>query len=175
MSAKDTLMRYATPLTTWLFMISLVSGVALFFGIGSQYFREMHEVLSMFLIVPFGLHVWRNWRTLVNYFRRSAMWISTVVCLVAAGAFAYEGAGASADGNPRMAAFSALNNASVTALAALARTDEATVMARLKAIGVEVKSVEDTVAGLAKASGRDSFDLLGAALTSASAAAQPAP
>lgn len=175
MSAKDVLMRYATPLTTWLFLISLVSGVALFFGVGNQYFREMHEILSMFLIVPFGLHVWRNWRTLIGYFRRSAMWVSTVVCLIAAGAFAYEGAGASSGGNPRMAAFGALNNASMTALAALARTDEATITERLKAIGVEVKSAEDTVAGLAKASGHDSFDLLNAALTSASVAAQPAP
>lgn len=175
MSFKDVLMRYATPLTTWLFLISLVSGVALFLGVGNQYFREMHEIMSLFLIVPFGLHVWRNWRTLVNYFGRSAMWISTVVCLVAAGAFAYEGAGASSGSNPRMAAFGALNNASVTALAALARTDEATVTERLKAIGIEVKSAEDTVASLAKASGRDSFDLLGAALTSASTAGQPAP
>lgn len=175
MPFKDLLMRYATPLTTWLFLISLVSGVALFLGVGNQYFREMHEIMSLFLIVPFGLHVWRNWRTLTSYFRRSAMWISTVVCLVAAGAFAYEGAGASSGGNPRMAAFGALNNASVTALAALARTDEATVMERLKAFGVEVTSTEDTVADLAKASGRDSFDLLGAALTSASAAGQPAP
>ncbi|WP_370673818.1 DUF4405 domain-containing protein [Pleomorphomonas sp. PLEO] len=175
MSAKDVLMRYATPLTTWLFLISLVSGIALFLGVGNQYFREMHEILSMFLIVPFGLHVWRNWRTLLSYFRRSAMWVSTVVCLVAAGAFAYEGAGASAGGNPRMAAFGALNNASMTALAALARTDEATVTARLKTIGVDVTSAEDTVASLAKASGRDSFDLLGAALTSASPVGQPAP
>lgn len=175
MSVKDILLHYATPLTTWLFLISLVSGVALFFGIGNQYFREMHEILSMFLIVPFALHVWRNWRTLMNYFRRSAMWISTVVCLVAAGAFAYEGAAGSAGSNPRMAAFGALNNASVTALAALARTDEATVTERLKAIGVEVKSAEDTVASLAKASGRDSFDLLGAVLTSASSPVQPAP
>lgn len=175
MSVKDALFRYATPLTTWLFLISLVSGVALFFGVGNQYFREMHEILSMFLIVPFGLHVWRNWRTLVNYFRRSAMWVSTVVCLVAAGAFAYEGAAGSAAGNPRMAAFNALNNASVTALAALARVDETTVTDRLKAIGVEVKSAEDTVAGLAKTSGHDSFDLLSAVLTSASAPIQPAP
>jgi hypothetical protein len=175
MSAKDVLLRYATPLTTWLFLISLVSGVALFFGVGNQYFREMHEILSMLLIVPFVLHVWRNWRTLVGYFRRSAMWVSTVVCLAAAGAFAYEGAGASSGSNPRMAAFGALNNASVTALAALARTDEATVTERLKAIGVEVKSAEDTVAGLAKASGQDSFDLLGAALTATSGTSQPTP
>lgn len=174
MSAKDTLFRYATPLTTWLFLISLVSGVALFLGVGTQYFREMHEILSMLLIVPFGLHVWRNWRTLVSYFRRSAMWVSTVVCLAAAGAFAYEAAGVSAT-NPRAVVFGALNNASVTALAALAHTDEATVSARLEALGVEVKSTEDTVARLAQASGHDSFELLGAALASAAATGQPAP
>lgn len=174
MSVKDTLFRYATPLTTWLFLISLVSGVALFLGVGTQYFREMHEILSLFLIVPFGLHVWRNWRTLMGYFRRPAMWISTVVCLAAAGAFVYEGAGVST-GNPRAVVFGALGNASVTALAALANTDEATVTGRLKAIGVEVRSAEDTVAGLAKASGHDSFELLGAALASGSAADQPAP
>ena len=175
MSAKDTLMHYATPLTTWLFLISLVSGVALFLGVGNQYFREMREIMSLFLIVPFGLHVWRNWHTLINYFRRSAMWISTVVCLAGAAAFAYEGAGASSGSNPRMAAFTALNNASVTAVAALARTDEATVTARLKAIGVEVKSANDTVSGLATASGHDSFDLLSAALGPAPAAGGAAP
>ena len=174
MSAKDILFRYATPLTTWLFLISLVSGVALFLGVGAQYFREMHEILSLLLVVPFGLHVWRNWRTLASYFRRSAMWISTVVCLAAAGAFAYEGAGVSAT-NPRAVVFGALNNASVTALAALAHTDEATVSQRLRAIGVEVKSAEDTVAGLAEASGHDSFELLGTALASAEATGQPAP
>ena len=172
MSAKDILFRYATPLTTWLFLISLVSGVALFLGVGAQYFREMHEILSLLLIVPFGLHVWRNWRTLANYFRRPAMWISTVVCLAAAGAFAYEGAGVSAP-SPRTVVFGALNNASVTALAALARTDEATVTERLKANGVEVKSTGDTVAGLALASGHDGLELLAAALTAASG--QPGP
>ena len=96
-----------------------------------------------------------------------------VVCLAAAGAFAYEGAGVSAT-NPRAVVFGALNNASVTALAALARTDEATVTERLKAIGVEVKSAEDTVAGLAQASGHDSFELLGTALAAATASGQPA-
>ncbi|SCM74007.1 putative Membrane protein [uncultured Pleomorphomonas sp.] len=176
MSAKETLFRYATPLTTWLFLISLVSGVALFFHVGNRYFHAMHEILSMALIVPFGLHVWRNWRTLMGYFRRSAMWISTAVCLAAAVAFAYAGAGEGrGGGNPRMAAFGALNNASVTALAALARTDEATVTGRLEAIGVEVTSAEDTVAGLARASGRDGFELLNAALAPAQAGGRPAP
>lgn len=165
MSAKDALMRYATPLTTWLFLISLVSGVALFFGVGSQYFREMHEILSMLLIVPFVLHVWRNWTALINYFRRSAMWISTVLCLVAAGLFAYEASGVSTSTNPRMALFDALGHASLPAVAALANTDVDTAKARLAAAGIEVTAATDTVDVLAERAGRDLFDVIGVVLS----------
>jgi hypothetical protein len=56
------LSRYATPLITGLFIVSLVSGVALFFHLGSAWFHSMHEWLSMVLILPFVLHIWKNWR-----------------------------------------------------------------------------------------------------------------
>jgi len=54
--------RYATPFITGLFVASLVSGVALFAHIGTGAFRDMHEWLSIVLIVPFILHLWRNWK-----------------------------------------------------------------------------------------------------------------
>ncbi|MGE8104358.1 DUF4405 domain-containing protein [Allorhizobium sp. NPDC080224] len=54
------LSRYATPFTTGLFLISLISGIALFFHLGTAAFREMHEWLSMVLILPFVLHLWKN-------------------------------------------------------------------------------------------------------------------
>ncbi len=41
------LARYATPLTTGLFIVSLVSGIALFFHWGGAAFHGMHEWLSM--------------------------------------------------------------------------------------------------------------------------------
>lgn len=170
MSAKDIMMRYATPLTTWLFLISLVSGVALFFGIGSQYFREMHEILSMLLIVPFVFHVWRNWTPLKSYFRRSAMWVSTVACLVLAGLFVYEGAGLSSGTNPRMALFGALGHASLPAVAALANTDVDTAKARLAAAGIEVQAATDTVDVLAERAGRDFFDVISVVLSPPAAA-----
>ena len=70
---RTTLLRYATPLITGLFLVSLVSGIALFFHVGSAYFHSMHEWLSMVLIAPFILHIWKNWRAFLNYFKRSAM------------------------------------------------------------------------------------------------------
>ena len=63
---KSILYRYATPFTTGLFLVSLVSGVALFFHVGPAAFHGMHEWLSMVLILPFVLHMWRNWRPMLS-------------------------------------------------------------------------------------------------------------
>ena len=43
----------ATPFTTGLFLVSLISGIALFFHWESRVFHGMHEWLSMVLIAPF--------------------------------------------------------------------------------------------------------------------------
>ena len=85
----DFLKRYATPLVTGLFIVSLVSGAALFFHFGSAAFRGMHEWLSMVLIVPFVLHLWRNWRSMLMYVGRAPFTVAMVSSLVAALAFAY--------------------------------------------------------------------------------------
>ena len=49
--------RYATPLITGFFIVSAVSGVALFFRWTPSAFHAMHEWLSMVLLVPFALHL----------------------------------------------------------------------------------------------------------------------
>lgn len=63
---KPLLLRYATPFISGLFLVSLISGIALFFHLGNATFRGMHEWLSMVLILPFVLHLWKNWRPLVK-------------------------------------------------------------------------------------------------------------
>ena len=77
------LSRYATPLTTGLFLVSLISGIALFFHLGSRFFHGMHEWLSMVLIVPFVLHIWKNWRAFITYFKRPPMAIALALSIVA--------------------------------------------------------------------------------------------
>ncbi|MCB1455931.1 MAG: DUF4405 domain-containing protein, partial [Nitratireductor sp.] len=58
----DLLSRYATPFISGLFLVSLISGIALFFHVGPSGFHGMHEWLSMVLIAPFVLHLWKNWK-----------------------------------------------------------------------------------------------------------------
>jgi hypothetical protein len=127
----------------------------------------MHEILSMLLIVPFVFHVWRNWATLLSYFSRKPMWIATAVSLVLAAPFVAEGYFKSDSGDPRMAVFSAVNNASLSAVAGLAKIDEAAAVERLKAAGYAGAAVGDSVAELAARAGTDAFDVVGAVLAPA--------
>jgi hypothetical protein len=75
------LSRYATPFTTGLFLVSLISGLALFFHVGPSGFHGMHEILSLALILPFGLHVWKNWRPMSAYLKHAPMGIALALSL----------------------------------------------------------------------------------------------
>ncbi|MCB1441261.1 MAG: DUF4405 domain-containing protein, partial [Nitratireductor sp.] len=115
------LSRYATPLTTGLFLVSLISGIALFFHIGSQYFHGMHEWLSMILIVPFVLHIWRNWRAFLTYFKRPPMAIALALSLAGSAAFVYPALTQEGGrrGPPQFAVVEAVQQATITMAAPL--------------------------------------------------------
>ncbi|MBL4929700.1 DUF4405 domain-containing protein [Fuscibacter oryzae] len=96
---------YATPLITGLFLVSLISGIALFFHIGPGGFHAMHEWLSMVLIVPFMLHIWKNWRPMTAYLRRAPMGYALVLSLGAALSFLYPTGSPGGAGGPPQFAF----------------------------------------------------------------------
>lgn len=105
---KSLLLRYATPLITGLFLVSLVSGAALFFHIGSSTFHSMHEWLSMLLILPVALHIWKNWRAFTRYFKGLPLALALAASLAAAGAFGWSTlrGGATGRGRPPQFALS---------------------------------------------------------------------
>ena len=131
---KALLFRYATPFTTGLFMVSLVSGVLIFFHLGGGAFKGMHEWLSMVLIVPFVLHLWRNWRPLVSYFKHLPMAIALVLSLAGAGAF-FLPAGGSAGGPPQLVFLHKILNNKVSDIAPLVGDTPEALTARLTAAG----------------------------------------
>ena len=159
------LQRYATPFTTGLFAVSLISGVALFFHLGSQYFHGMHEWLSMVLIVPFLLHVWKNWRPMSLYFKQGTFIVAMLASLAGALFFAFgeggEGRGGSG-GPPPFAVFHAVAAKPLAQVAPLLdQTPEALTQA-LAARGFTVTGPDQTLADIAKASGKDDFELAAA-------------
>lgn len=156
------LSRYATPLTTGLFVVSLVSGVALFFHFGSAYFHSMHEWLSMVLIAPFVLHIWKNWRSFITYFKRPAMALSLVASLAVSMFFVVPvwNAVGGTGGRPDMAVLRAVQSAPITAVAPIFGHDAEGFAEALRARGFSVDSPEQSLNDVAEASGKSAREIM---------------
>lgn len=152
--------RFATPLTTGLFVVSAVSGAALFFHWASGAFHEMHEWLSMVLLAPFVLHVWKNWRSLLGYARRGTLAVPLLASLVVALPFAYSGLAGGGRGNPAFRVMSAMTQARLTDLAPVLKTTPDALLAALKQQGYQARSADETLDAIATAAGKQSSDAL---------------
>lgn len=153
--------RYATPFITGFFLVSLVTGIALFFHTGPQAFRGMHEWLSMVLVLPFALHIWKNWRPMVSYFRHAPMVVALALTAVASVPFflpASEGNAASGPPAFRFAA-TALHNPA-DKVAPLLGTDTAALTAQMTEAGYRFATPDQPLDEVAKASGKDGNALM---------------
>ena len=168
---NDLFNRYATPLITGLFLVSLISGVALFFHVGQSTFHSMHEILSMVLILPFVLHVWKNWRSVTNYIKKAPMWIALAASLLISIPFAIPSGGEGRSGPPQFAVAMAVMNAKIADVAPVFGTDGATLAAKLTEAGLTVAGPETTLAAVGEASGQ-STAAVAAALLAATTPAQ---
>lgn len=152
--------RYATPLITGLFMVSAVSGTALFFHTSQGVFHEMHEWLSMLLLLPFALHLWKNWRPLLSYAKRRTLVIPLVASLVAALPFAISGMTESHGGNPAFRAIPLLTQARLSDLAPILKTTPDALLGALKQSGYQADSPDETLEAVAAASHKPATEAL---------------
>lgn len=159
---KPILMRYATPLMTGLFLVSLISGIALFFHVGMGWFHSMHEWLSMLLLLPFVLHLWRNWRQMAGYFRRRSFAVAMALSLVAALAFVMP-AGSTGQGGgggrPQFALAGFVLQSTVAEVAPLFDLSADDLAAGLAEAGYVVGDTDAPLTAIAAASGRTDSDL----------------
>lgn len=158
------LRRYATPFITGLFVVSTISGVALFFHVGQAAFRGMHEWLSMVLILPFVLHVWKNWRPMLAYLGHAPFWIGSGVSLAAALVFAWPAITGAAPGGrggpPPLALMNSVLASPVAEVAPILNTTPEAVLEGLKAAGYTVTTTDATLTDIAKASGKDAMAMV---------------
>lgn len=152
-SLSDLIKRQATPYTTGLFLVSAVSGLALFLHVGTSWFHAMHEILSLVLLLPVALHMWRNWPALVGHFRRPAMAVALAVSVALAGAFAFASGSGASGGRPPFAVFERLQAAPVAAVAPALGLDAATTTKLLVAAGLPVPADGESLAALAGRAG----------------------
>lgn len=157
---KNFLNRYATPLTTGFFIVSTISGVALFFHWLPSTFHSMHVWLSMVWLLPFVFHVWKNWNALLGYVRRKTLVIPVLFSLVVAVPFAYSGAKSPRRGNPAFQAAALMTQARISDLAPVLKTTPDALIASLKNKGYQAESADQTLAAIASSSGKTASEAL---------------
>lgn len=159
---KQLFMRYATPLIFGFFLISIITGVAMYFDVGPRSFHSMHEILGLVLVVPFVLHLWRNWRPVKNYFKHAPMMISLAIAAVSASFFLLQPTtegGPNGGGRPAQFAIAALILSQPIAEVAPIfdmSTDDFTTA--LTDGGYTVTSPDETLTDIAAASGKTEND-----------------
>ncbi len=154
---RDLVDRYATPYVTGLFVVSLISGLSLFFHVGTAAFRGMHEWLSLVLIVPFVLHVWKNWSPLTVYLKRGRLMGPLAICLLASLAFAIPGMieVGGIGGNPQMAMYRAFGDARIADLAPVLKVTPEELDRRLARVGLTGVAHDTSLSAAARAAGKE--------------------
>ena len=156
--------RYATPMITTFFVVSLVSGLALFFHLGSRPWHGIHEWLSLVLILPFGLHLWKNWRPMLKYHRRSPMMIAGVVAVLMCLPFFMTDTEAAAGRPPQIAFDDQVLGATADGLAPVLGVSPDGIVSRLNRAGFDLSAPDLPLCEIAALSGKSTFEL-SAALT----------
>ncbi len=157
--------RYATPLITGMFLVSLVSGGALFFQMAPAIFHGMDEWLSMVLIVPFVLHVWKNWKPMTAYLRRMPMALSLALSVGVAGLFVVPaGSQTERTGPPQFQLAQTVFAATPEVAAPLFGMTETAPVEALKDAGLTAADSGKTLRAIAVASGKSDADLATALL-----------
>lgn len=155
------LARYATPLTTGLFAVSAISGIALFFHWAPAAFHGMHEWLSIALLLPFGLHLWKNWPALAAYVRRGTLTVPLALSVAVAVPFAVPAMiNGGSVGNPAFRTVALMTEAPLADLAPVLKTTPDALRASLEEKGLTVSSPASTLAEIAAASGQQANALL---------------
>lgn len=160
----STLNKYATPTITTFFIVSLVSGLALFFHIGGQAWHGIHEWLSIVLILPFVLHMWKNWRPMVAYLRKTPMMIALAAAVALSVPFFLVDMQDASGGPPQFAFAEQIFENDAASLAPVLGVAPETLVTQLEAAGFDMSSPDLPLREIAQKSGKTSF-ALSAALT----------
>ena len=153
--------RYATPFITGFFLISLITGVALFVHIGPNAFREIHEILSLVLILPFAVHIWKNWRPMTAYFKHAPMVVALGLSVLACVPFFLSSeTGETRSGPPAFAFTAEAFTHSADEVAPLLGKTGDEVRAELTTAGYAFASPDQPLSEVAAAKGADSNAML---------------
>ena len=144
--------KYATAATIGLFAVVGVSGILIFFHLGSGALMGLHEWLGLAFVAASTAHVARNWKGFLKIVKGKPGQAAVALAGVVTAGFIFA---APSGGNPMKAFVMASANAPLGEIAAVADVPLADLAAKLKDQGFVVPRPNDSPAQIAKTSGRE--------------------
>jgi Domain of unknown function (DUF4405) len=127
---------WATPLTVATTLVTLVTGVLLFFHWSPGLTRVSHEWIGMIMVLAVAAHLVLNYRAFFTYFKRPVgLTLMAIGAVAMAGTLLLSSGEAGGGPNGFRAAMGAMSTAKIETLAELSGKDLDTVLAGLSAAG----------------------------------------
>ena len=162
---------WSTPLIIGSSLVVTISGVMMFFHVGEQFVKSMHEWLGLIFVVAILLHVLNHWMPFSRYLRdRRALSVIAMVCFVALGWMLFTGANGQQHPAKRLVA--SMQQAPIALLAELQHQDSQQLLTSLRNAGVKVDNDQQSLNQLATTNQRTPFELLDMILPAATVTKQ---
>jgi hypothetical protein len=155
--------RIITPITGALSLVIGLSGVMLFFHLGEELVKNLHEWLGMAFAVAILAHLSLNWTAFKQHFRKPAAW--TGFAVVSAICIIFLAASISIPHhNPGRGIMHSIETAAISDLAPIFKISPSEMVKRLDQAGVKIETGRETIQELSGESGVEPRRLI-AALT----------
>jgi len=140
--------KYITAISAALFVVVAASGLAMFFRVGEDLVKEMHQWLAVVFVAAAALHAYKNWGAMMTYVRRK-----TIVAPLALAAVAFiVPAALSGHEDPRHALLQSLQEAKLADLGRVLDVPADSLVAQLEQKGFTVTSAEQRLSEIASGS-----------------------
>jgi hypothetical protein len=161
-------------LTIGSFAVVAVTGILMFFHANTGLAKLAHEWLGWLLVIGAVAHTALNWKPFLAYFRKPAgLTIIGLMLVLGVASLCVSGGGGPGGRmhGPRafMAVSGALEQSSLRVVAQVAKSSPETLIEKLKAQGIQVRSPDQTIGEIASENDTRGVELLGQILGDAGA------
>ncbi len=143
----------ATPLTIVSSIAVLISGVMMFFHIGDQYVKALHEWIGMAFVLFTVWHLLINWKPFKKHLKSKLLWVFFLFTIVASSAFVYNA------GQPRQRfdmrkMMGKIESAPLSTVAPVFNLSKDRVIASLAEHDIKIDNLNSSVLDIAKSTGK---------------------
>ena len=79
----------ATSITTLVFLVVGTTGVFMYFHILNKYIKEMHEILGLVFVAAVAFHVFVNFSSMKQYFKKKTFYALSIITVLVAVMFVF--------------------------------------------------------------------------------------